>query len=189
MFDTTSLVYSVSLSTVALALGLFYILSHGFALIRFKETRALALTLPRNTAAGIVLFLCGMGWFMWLIGTIDLMEYTPNRTQFLAVIALVTVLFAIYVQEFILVRAIGIVLLMLAQVMLDAAFLRDEPSRLVITVTAYAYIVTGMFWVGSPYLMRDMIEWAYRNETRARLCAWAGVAFGIVLLFLGFFVY
>jgi hypothetical protein len=46
-----------------------------------------------------------------------------------------------------------------------------------------------MFWVGSPYLMRDKLAWAYADERRARILFGIGAAFGALLLFLGLFVY
>ncbi|MFL6540625.1 MAG: hypothetical protein ACJ8HU_07680, partial [Chthoniobacterales bacterium] len=48
----------------------------------------------------------------------------------------------------------------------EAAFLRYETSRLLVTVFAYILIVKGLFWVTMPYVMRDMITWGTRTIGR-----------------------
>ena len=49
-----------------------------------------------------------------------------------------------FVDEFLAVRALGILCLLAAEPLLDAAFLRPETSRLLVTVLAYLMIVAGL---------------------------------------------
>ena len=51
----------------------------------------------------------------------------------------------------------GILCLLAAEPLLEAAFLRPETSRLLVTMLAYLMIVVGLFWVTMPYLLRDQI--------------------------------
>ena len=60
-------------------------------------------------------------------------------------------------------RALGILFLLAAEPLLDAAFFRTETSRLLVTVFAYLLIVVGLFWVTMPYLLRDQINWSART--------------------------
>jgi hypothetical protein len=61
--------------------------------------------------------------------------------------------------------------------LLDGAFFRNEPERLVVTVFAYLLIVAGIIWVTMPYLLRDQINWSARTTLRWRFI------FGLILLY------
>jgi hypothetical protein len=74
--------------------------------------------------------------------------------------------------------------LLAAEPLLDAAFLRYETSRLLLTVFAYLLIVAGLFWVAIPYLLRDQINWGTRSVSRWRfLHAIAFIYGGVILTF------
>ena len=72
--------------------------------------------------------------------------------------------------------------LMAAGPILEAAFLRDPGSRLLLAVFAYVLLTKGMFWVGMPYTFRDAVTWATANDKRWRLCAIGGLAYGVLVL-------
>lgn len=183
------LIYSFSLSQVAVALGLAYLITHGWAVWRPQAAMSVLRAFPRHGLAGWVLLALATLWFVGLMATIDLMEYTPHRAKFVLGTLVLGGLSAHFMREFLAVRSLGVLLLLVAQVLLDAAFLRDETSRLVVTVTAYAYVVAGMFMVGAPYMMRDAIAWLTKNELRFRIAAGLGTAFGLLLLFLAAVAY
>ena len=87
-----------------------------------------------------------------------------------------------FVDDFLAVRALGILLLLAAEPVLEAAFLRPETSRLLLTVLAYAWVVMGILWVGMPYKLRDQIGFVAKTEGRWRLAALGGVIYGIAVL-------
>ncbi len=95
----------------------------------------------------------------------------------------------LYVREFIAVRSLGILFLLAGDVFLDAAFLREDATRLVVVSYAYLMIIEGMVMVGAPYLLRDAITWGLGTATRGKWLMAMGVIFGLVLLGLGLFVY
>jgi hypothetical protein len=182
------MIYSFTLSQVAVALGLAYILTHGWALARPADCQRWLRALPRHYPAGVALMLAAGGWFGWLVLNADLMDFAPYRGWFLTFTAALTVGMIIFVREFLAVRALGALLLLFANVLLDAAFLENTPAKFVITVSAYAYIVAGIAFVASPYLLRDWLAWIFRVDRRARLAAAGGVGFGVLLLALGVMV-
>src|SRR6202022_3464597 len=87
-----------------------------------------------------------------------------------------------FVDEFLAVRALGILLLLAAEPLLDAAFFRYETSRLLVTVFGYLLIVAGLFWVMMPYLLRDQINWSARSNERWRLLHGMALAYGLAIL-------
>src|SRR5207237_5921402 len=86
------------------------------------------------------------------------------------------------VDEFLAVRALGILCLLAVEPLLDAAFLRYETSRLLVTVFAYVLVVAGLFWVTMPYLLRDQINWSARSNFRWRFLHGIALLYGATLL-------
>jgi NhaP-type Na+/H+ or K+/H+ antiporter len=90
------------------------------------------------------------------------------------------------VDEFLAVRALGILCLLAAEPLLDAAFFRNEVSRLVVTVLAYLLVIAGIIWVTMPYLLRDQINWSARSNLRWRCLHGLVVLYGAAILVLAF---
>ena len=86
-------------------------------------------------------------------------------------------------------RSLGVLCLLGANVLLDAAFLREDAARLVVVAYAYLIIVEGMVMVGAPYVLRDGIALGLATPRRSRVLLSAGLIFGIVLMVLGIWVY
>jgi hypothetical protein len=180
-----SMIYPFTLEQISLALGLFYIISHGFALLQPDFCQKTLLAAPRNYPLGVILMALATAWFTWLMLTIDLMEYTPYQKIFALVGLIGGALVIYFLRELLTGRALGSLLLLLSYVVLDAAFLRNEPLKLVLVGTAYIYIVVGMILVSSPYRLRDILQWIYQKKARSQVAAAAGILFGILLLILG----
>ena len=66
--------------------------------------------------------------------------------------------------------------------LLESAFLRPEKIRLALVVLTYAWIILGMFWIGMPYTLRNQISWVSASEKRWRAAAFAGLAYGALLV-------
>ena len=49
-------------------------------------------------------------------------------------------------------------------------------------------IVAAMFWVGMPFTMRNQITWVTASEKRWRGAAFAGIAYGALLVIGGLLV-
>ena len=90
---------------------------------------------------------------LWLLATMEMGEFSAFRRPLLIALPIGFVLVLRFVEEFLAVRALGILCLLAAEPLLDAAFLRYETSRLLVTVFAYLLIVAGLFWVTMPYLL------------------------------------
>lgn len=183
------MIYPFSLAHVTIALGLLYLISHGLALWKFQTCRHWLTLFHRNLYLGYFILTLATIWTVGLVATMDLMEYSHLRYLFIAIFIGLAGLTARFLPDFLSVRSLGVLLLLGANVLLDAAFLRDELSRLVITITAYIYVIIGIFLVGMPYLWRDFIAWFYNKEPRAKIGLSAGILFGVILLLLGFLVY
>jgi len=176
------MIYSLSLRTTGLVVGALLIVLHLVALIHAQGVRRLLKQFPRSREAGVVLMTGAAVWAFALVSQMDLGEFSAYRTHFLAVIAVGYLLTLLFVQEFLAVRALGMLLLLAAEPLLEAAFLRPEASRLLLSVLAYIWATLGIFWVGKPYLLRDQLEWVSKSDLRWRIAALGGVIYGAVVL-------
>lgn len=164
------MIYHLSLKTAGIVTGLFLLLLSLGSLLRGEAVRSVATKMPRSRVAGIALLLLAFLWSFWLLATMEMGEFSNFRRPLMFLLPVGFVLVLWFVQEFLAVRALGMLCLLAAEPLLEAAFLRHENSRLLVTVFAYVLIVLGLLWVMMPYLLRDQISWTIRNTTR-----WVGV--------------
>jgi len=176
------LIYPFGLREVGIVVGALLLLGHLFAIWRGADCRKWLREFPRSFPAGLVLLVAAGVWSLWLVRTMDLGEFAPARGALTIGVVAATVLSAQFMREFLAVRALGMLLMLAAEPVLGAAFLRPEASRLLLVVLAYGWIVAGLFWVGMPYLFRDQINWVVGNARRFQAAAIAGAAYGAAIL-------
>ena len=174
--------YSFSFSTVALWVGILLLLTHLAAWLHGPALRVPLARFPRSRVMGVLLFTIAAVWGFYLVATMDLGEFGGQRTLFLWIIAIAYGLAIFFVEEFLAVRALGMILLLAAQILLDAAFMKESPWRLSLTILAYVWVIAGCFWIGMPYLLRDQIAWLGRSPLRWKIAAGAGFLYGVGLV-------
>lgn len=163
-------------------LGIAMVTIHALALVNADSLRACLPRLPRSRPAGLALLTLAAIWAFWLVATMDLGEFDKYRTLGMLIVPAAYFISIQFVDEFLAVRASGMLCLLAAEPFLEAAFLRPETSRLLIVVLAYAWIVLGMFWVGMPYVMRNQIAWITQSGGRWKLACFGGIAYGAAIL-------
>lgn len=176
------MIYDFSLRAVGLTVGALLLVSHAAAFAMPERLVPLLKNFPRSKRAGLALCTAAAIWAFWLAATMDLGEFTPNRTMICIAVAAGAVLVPMFAEEFLAVRALGILALLAAEPLLGAAFLRPETTRLLLVILAYAWAVAGLLLVGAPYLLRDAIAWITAGTRRYRLVAVSGMAYGAALV-------
>jgi len=176
------MIYSLSLETALLLIGLLLIASHTFALVQREKVQAWLKVFPRSSFAGIALIGIATAWFWWLVSTMDLGEFETWRRTLKLATPVIGVLTAMYVPEFLAVRALGMIVLLGAEVLLEAAWMRPEGARLWLVSLVYLWLTVALFWVGMPYTMRDQIAWISANRSRWQAASIGGIAYGAILL-------
>ena len=176
------MIYHLSLQTAGVFAGVFLLLVSLPGLIMPESSRNFARRLPRSRVAGFLILTVDLFWSVWLLATMEMGEFSGFRRPLLFLVPIGFFLVLRFVDEFLAVRALGIFLLLAAEPLLDAAFFRIEPSRLLVTVLAYLLIVIGLFWVTMPYLLRDQINWTGRTLGRWRLTHGVALLYGATIL-------
>jgi hypothetical protein len=179
----------LSLFTVGLLLGIWLIGVHAVMLAKPAMVQGFLKSFPRNQMIGQVLLVIGMAWFWLLIAppnmglisslAMDFGEFNGAKPVLRLLVPATAVAVVISVRDFLAVRALGVVGLMLASPLLEAAFLKDPSSRLLVPIYAYALLTASMFWVGMPFLFRDAVTWATAETRRWNLLAGLGLAYGV----------
>jgi hypothetical protein len=176
------MIYHLSLQTAGYLAGVFLSLFGLWGLVRPAASQAAARSLPRSRVAGFVLLTVAFFWSFWLLATMEMGEFSGFRKPLLFILPVGFLLVLRFVDEFLAARALGILFLLAAEPLLDAAFFRSETSRLLVTVFAYLLIIVGLFWVTMPYLLRDQINWSARTNGRWRFTHGLAFLYGAAIL-------
>lgn len=176
------MIYPVDLRTVGLVAGAALILAHLFAILQPAGVEKWLRAFPRSRFMGTVLVAIAGVWSFFLILHMDLGEFGGLRRVMLIAIVAGTYLSWRYMDEFLSVRALGMLALLAAEPILGASFLHPETSRLLVVVLAYVWIILGLFWVGIPWLLRDQITWLTARRARYQAAAWGGLVYGVAIL-------
>lgn len=176
------MIYHLSLQIAGLISGIFLVLISLPGILKPSLAQGWAKRFPRSRIAGIVLLTIALAWSFWLLATMEMGEFSSFRRPLLIALPIGYLLSLFFVDEFLAVRALGILCLLAAEPLLDAAFFRYETSRLIVTVFAYLLIIAGLLWVTMPYLLRDQISWSSRSNLRWRLMHGVALLYGAAIL-------
>lgn len=176
------MIYHLSLQAAGISAGLFLLLVSLPSLLAPQAAAEWFRGLPRSRLMGVLLLTLAFLWSFWLLWTMEMGEFSSFRKPLLFALPVGYLLVLRFVDEFLAVRALGILFLLGAEPLLEAAFLRYETSRLLVTVFAYLLIIAGLFWVTMPYLLRDHIQWSTRGTGRWRTISVIALIYGAVTL-------
>ncbi len=176
------MIYSLSLEDALLVSGGLLVAGHIPALVAGEGTQRWLRAFPRSVNWGVFLYTGAAAWFVWLVASSDLGEFSSMRRNFLLASLAAYVLGLKYMREFLAVRALGMLALLGAEPLLEAAWMRPEVLRLWMVGLVYGWLTAGLFLVGMPYLMRDAVDWVCAGPIRWRGAAWAGLFYGLWLI-------
>ena len=179
----------LSLNSAGFVLAAFIIALHLWMFLKQNDAIDFLKKFPRNYTAGIILMSIGLAWF-WLIVVPD--KYSPiamdlndfNKVKMLLFIIIpVGAYFVItHMKEFLAVRGLGLVQIMAGAPLLAAAWQEPNQFKFLMPLYAYGMILSGLFWVSMPFLLRDLITWATAEKSRFKMLSLAGLAYGIAVL-------
>ncbi|NJM38017.1 MAG: hypothetical protein HC845_09280 [Akkermansiaceae bacterium] len=175
-----------------MVLSIWLIAVHALMLANPKLVQDFLKKFPRNHQLGQILLGIGLFWFWLLIApsgmgklsslAMDLGEFNNAKKLLQLAVPVSLVLVCISVRDFLAVRALGLLGLMVAAPLLEAAVFKDPSSRLLVPIFAYALLTISMFFVGKPYIFRDIITWVTADQKRWTLLSVAGISYGVVTL-------
>lgn len=177
-----------TLSQLAIALGLLLALPQVYGLLSPAGFARSARAFPRSTGWGWLLMLAGTAWFVWNLSEESIADFAAWKDWLLAAFAAIGIGSCLFVQDFLAVRGLAVVFLLVAKMMVDAGRtkLGHTPWVVVFQAWAYCYVVAGMWFTIAPYRLRDLIAWGTASEGRVRLLCGLRLAFGLFIAVLGY---
>jgi hypothetical protein len=177
----------VTLSCLAIILGAGLALPQIYGITRPAAFGASLRKFPRSLPWGYFLMILGTIWFLLNLGQESIADFANYKSALMLLFAAVGIGSCLFVQDFLAVRGLAVVLLLLAKLMVDTGrpYLNSTMWVEVIQVWAYFLVVCGMWFTVSPWRLRDLITWHTKTDSRIRAGCWMRFAFGILVLILG----
>lgn len=182
----------IPLAIAGYVLGTGLILSHLMAFANRIECMDFVRKTPRNSVLAQITLGIGIIWFFLLIGPenmgifsslrVELAEFEGIRWLLQLACPAFFFLMATQVKELLFPRALGLVGLLVAAPFMTSAFLKEPATRILIPLWGYAVVLLSLFWVGKPYLYRDMVNWLTASAKRWNAFCIAGICYGTAIL-------
>jgi hypothetical protein len=170
---------------MTIVLGVLHVGLFGWAWHRPGQAAPVWRRFPRNVPVGIGLMLLGTAWFFLNLYRSNLDDFREWRPIIYAAIILIGLGNCFFVRDYIAVRGLGVVLLLGCDVLLDAQRFHPSPLKFPLPLWCYLMIVLSVWWVMSPWRLRDAVNWATVGEGRMRRVGLVGMAWGGALIALG----
>ena len=175
----------MKLSTLSILLGLIVCAPQVYGLLDPQRFAATARKFPRSLLAGWLIMLGGTIWFLFNVSAEAISDFAAIKDYMLMAFAAAGLATCIFVRDFLAVRGLAVVLLLLAKTMVDTARWADTEWRLVIAGWAYALVFVALWLTVSPWRLRDFIEWSNANASRTKAFCAVRLAFGLFIVALG----
>jgi hypothetical protein len=177
------------LSIAAMLLGLFLVAARLPGVIAPQRFRQRAVRFPRSVLWGRVLFAIVALWAGTVMFLAATDEWARLRVVIVAGVPLAYWLVINYAEQYLAVRSLAALSLLVCNLLLRAADLSEHPLRLIVTTLAYLWVL-GAVWVTiAPHHLRDLVGFLMANDRRCRASCGAGVGLGALLVALGLLVY
>jgi len=177
----------MNLSLLSILLGVGLGAPQIYGLARPKKFAIAFKKFPRNFTAGVVLMLLGTAWFVWNVNNEPIADFSVFKPYMMIGFTAVGLLSCIFVQDFLAVRGLAVVLLLLGKLMVDTGrpHLGESPFVLVIQAWAYVLIIAGIWFTITPWRLRDLANAGLATDKRVRIGSAVRLAWALFIITLG----
>ncbi|MBM3877048.1 MAG: hypothetical protein FJ386_10055 [Verrucomicrobia bacterium] len=175
----------MTLSQIAIVLGLGFALPQVYGLVEPAGYRAALRKFPRSEPCGWVLMAIATLWmlhYLRLESNADIAKLKPLLYGLFIALGVGT---CVLVRDFLAVRGLALVLMLAAKFVLDTARWHESVWRLVLITWAYVWIIAGIWWTVSPWRLRDSLERKTSTDTVVRVGSGLRLAIGLFIAILG----
>lgn len=150
-------------------------------LARTRTAATLAQAFPRSDRAAYVTMGIATVWFLYHVLQLGPADFGAYRNYLFLGFGAIGVLSFFYVKDFLAVRGLAILMLLLAWTLLMPAYLQEPASRLFLVGFVYLMIVVALYLGVSPFRLRDFFKWLFSTERRPRVLGALLIAYGLLL--------
>jgi hypothetical protein len=159
----------------------------------FNSSGAIALlkAFPRSPAATYLLFGGGAAWFLYAVWNLSAADFGDYHVLLFFVFGAIAALAFRCVPDFLAVRGLAVLVLMSADPLLGASYLKFDvpgvyPKIYFQSILVYLAIALAIWFGAQPWRMRDVLEWLFARERRTRSAGALLTAYGLLLAVLAF---
>lgn len=175
----------MELANLALILGALSVGVGVYGVIQTERLSQFAKGFARSVEVGYVLMGISTAWFVYNLSLESIADFAAYKDKLLLGFAALGVLTCVYVKDYLGARGLAVLLLLVANEMVNAARWEDTIWRLVITTWGYAFAIAGMWFTIAPWRVRDLIDWSTRTQGRLKKISVARIVFGAFVIALG----
>lgn len=179
----------MSVAWLAVVLGLGYAVPQVFGLVKPGVYREVLRKFPRSEPWGYALMLLATAWFLWNLHNENISDFAAFKPVLIAGFAVVGVGACFYLRDYLAVRGLAVLFMLMAKLMVDTMRWVESDWRLVVVSWAYLLVVAGMWLTISPYRLRDWFEWQTGSAWRMKVGLALRLVFGLGVTLLGLTVF
>lgn len=178
----------MNLSLLSIVLGLGLAAPQVYGLAKPASFAAAVRRFPRHVPTGIALMVLGTLWFLWNVQQEPIADFAAIKPHMMVIFAAIGLGTCVFVQDFLAVRGLAVVFLLLGKLMVDTGrpHLGETPWVVLFQAWAYVLVVAGIWFTISPWRLRDFLNWATANEQRIKIGSGIRLAFALLVVVLGF---
>lgn len=136
----------------------------------------------RSRVAGLVVFgLAGL-WFLWNVAHLGEADFGQYKNWLLLIFGAAMLGAFFYLKDYLVIRGLSVLELLLAKVILDVAYMQPPAGRLFLVAFVYVVIIQALYFATVPYRMRDFLNWLFASRLRIKQFALGFIAYGLVLV-------
>ena len=132
--------------------------------LKFKP---LVLAFPRSKKAAVVTFGGGGLWFLYILSQLGEADFGDIKAYLIAIFGIAGILAFKCLDDFLSVRGLAILGLLLSREFIDSAFMKEPVSRLTLVTLSYLAVLASLYLGALPYRFRDFLEFLYAKPGRA----------------------
>mgnify|MGYP006090287029 FL=1 len=173
--------HTMTLFQATLATALVLLATGGHLLWHGARTEQQLKAFPRSKTAAYILMGSAASWFLYLVLQLGPSDFGQYRTQLFGIFLVTAIGSFYYAPDFLAVRGLAGLTLLISGVLLDAAYMQVPQSRLFLVSFVYLCIVLAIILGAAPYKLRDFFDWLYRKPQRSRLLGLSIALYGVLL--------
>lgn len=174
----------MKLTLLTLVLGLVVGLPQIYGLAQPGRFAEALRKFPRSTTWGFILMPLGTIWFLYNLKTDDIADFEAFKPIMFIGFSVIGFGACAFVRDYLAVRGLAVVVLLVAHLVLNTARWVDTEWRLVLSVWCYLWIVLSVWFTISPWRLRDAIAWLTASEQRVQLGCALRLGFSVLLIVL-----
>lgn len=123
-----------------------------------KTSAKNALKFIRNQTASYIFAGAALAWFVWVLFNLGEADFGDIKHILILVFGGAGLLSFAYTPDFLCVRGIAVLTLLMCRQFLDAAFMQEPEARLLLVSVSYILVIAAIYFGSLPYRVRDVFE-------------------------------